>query len=112
MPSFLECPFLGGLVEFNDERREHIESVHPREARDVFDELASVVCDPDVVFETPRQGEHALARAQENHASHFVVAIVVTEDVRSSERVHARHWVVTAYISRRLPRWRILWRRS
>jgi hypothetical protein len=112
MPSFIECPFLGGMVELNDERRQHIENVHPREAQAVLAEIESVVRDPDVVFETPRQGEHALVRALRDQPTHAVVAIVVTEAVRSSDRMQERHWVVTAYIARRLPRWRVQWRRT
>ena len=112
MPSSFERPFLGGPVELNDERRQHIESVHPRESRAILVEIENVVRDPDVVFETPRPGEHALARAQTGRTPYYVVAIVVTEAVRSSERVQERHWVVTAYIARRLPRWRVQWRRG
>ncbi len=103
------CPYLGGEVELTAERERHIAAHHPDLLPDYRDCLADVLADPDQVrrsvrlhnarlfsrwFPTVRGGKH--------------VVVVVVSDVYPA----IRHWMITAYITRRLAKGAIEWTRS
>jgi hypothetical protein len=100
-----KCPYLGTTVECSEERERHIVERHP-ELRSRFQELlATTLRDPDEV----RQSNlfpfaHLFSRWYTDVGKgKYVVVVVVGEP-------GGRHWVVTAYIARKLsggtPEWK------
>ena len=108
MPRF-PCPYLHGEVGLTGEREQHIAESHPDLLPDHRDLLAQVLSAPDQVrrshrfgnarlfwrwFDTLREGKH-------------VVVVVV-----SDESAHSHHWLITAYIARKLAQGDVEWTRS
>jgi hypothetical protein len=109
MSSGLFCPYLSGDVELSTERERHIAENHPDLLPKYRDHIAETLAAPDQIrisvqfrdarlfsrwFDTVRGGKH-------------VVVVVVT----GSDSV-SRHWIITAYIARKLAGGEIEWKRS
>jgi hypothetical protein len=109
VPQYLDCPFLGAVVELSDERLAHAVASHLGDAGEWHERMGMVVRDPDMVLASGRPRELLFSRHEPQGLS--LVVIVVSDPV-PSEATPLRHWVVTAYLARRLPRWRVLWQRS
>lgn len=103
------CPYLHGEVELTDERERHIAENHPDLLPEYRGRIADTLADPDEVrrslrfgnarlfsrwFDTVRSGKH-------------VVVVVVTDS-----GAMGRHWIVTAYMARRLAEGEVEWKRS
>jgi hypothetical protein len=97
-----------GEVELTEEREAHIARTHPDLLPEYLAQIGQTLADPDQIqrsirmsgarmfyrwFEDVRQGKH-------------VVVVVV-----SGSAPRERHWVVTAYIARRLAQGEIEWHR-
>lgn len=102
------CHYLNSNVELSEEREAHIAHMHPDLLPEYLDQIEHTLADPDQVqrsvrmsaarmfcrwFENVRQGKH-------------VVVVVVSESTPQE-----RHWIITAYIARRLAQGEIEWRR-
>jgi hypothetical protein len=100
------CPRLLAEVELTEERERHIEKRHPELLPAYRDKLAEVLADPDVMQRT--DDEHLFSRwyTDIGRGRHIVVVVI------SQANRPARHWIVTAYMTRRLRRGGIEWRRS
>ncbi|QDL10873.1 hypothetical protein DP113_25775 [Brasilonema octagenarum UFV-E1] len=103
------CSYLGSEVELTQERKKHILQRHPDLPTAYLELIADTLNQPDQVrrdvrfentllfsrwFATLRKGKYA------------VVAVV--SDTFPLER----HWIVTAYISRKITQGEIIWTRS
>ena len=103
------CPYLQSEVELTEERERHIAERHPDLLPEHRSCIADTLADPDQVrrsarlrnarlftrwFDTVRGGKH--------------VVVVVVADVAVSRR----HWVVTAYMARKLTEGDIEWTQS
>ena len=103
------CPYLQTEVELTKERERHIAERHPDLLLEHRARIADTLDDPDQVrrslrlrnarlftrwFDTVRGGKH--------------VVVVVVADVAASRR----HWVVTAYMARKLTEGDIEWTKS
>ena len=103
------CPYLQSEVELPEERERHITERHPDLLSEHRTCMAETLADPDQVrrstrlrnarlftcwFDTVRGGKH--------------VVVVVVTDVAASRR----HWVVTAYMARKLTEGDIEWTKS
>jgi hypothetical protein len=108
MPRF-SCPYLRDEVDLTEEREEHIANRHPDLLPEHRHHIADTLAEPDLVrrsarltnarlfsrwFDTIRGGKH-------------VVVVVLSESVPA-----ARHWIVTAYLARRLAEGEVEWQRS
>ena len=107
-----ECPFLQAQVELTDERRQHIESSHSdlAQLREYPDCLARVLSDPDQIRSDSRfDGTWLFARWFDSiKDGKYIVVAVVTQSTPAM-----RHWVVTAFLARRLSqRGEVVWTRS
>ena len=92
------CPILGGNVELTHEREGHIESEHPDLLPDFRERLVDAVSAPDRVFLSSRDpGALLFARRFAELGGKYIVAVV-----HRDPEGH-RAWIVTAYITRRLP---------
>jgi hypothetical protein len=102
------CPYLKGEVELTEDREAHISRTHPDLLPEYLAQIGQTLADPDQVqrsirmstarmfcrwFEDVRQGKH-------------VVVVVVSESAPRE-----RHWIITAYITRRLAQGEIEWHR-
>lgn len=107
--ALLRCPYLGGEVELSDERREHIVRKHPELFPEHYDRIAETVADPDEVRRDDRfLGTRVFSRWFEAvRGGKFVVAVVVSDPEPA-----VRHWIVTAYVARKLSRGVVEWKRT
>jgi hypothetical protein len=93
------CPYLNALVELSQERERHIVERHPDLLPDYRQHIADTLADPDQVRQSVRMPNARLfSRWFETvHSGKYVVVVVVSESVPGD-----RHWIITAYITRRL----------
>ena len=111
MPRLLKfyCPYLEGEVELSEEREHHIAVHHP----DLFPQqrhcLIEVLLSPDEIRRSKRFGNALLFSRwfQDLSEGKYVVVVVVSDD-----GIPKRHWIVTAYIARKLAKGVIEWKRS
>ena len=103
------CPYLNGEVELTDEREQHIAAQHPDLLPAHRDALANVLADPDSVRLSARFGNARLFTRWVNNVGggkHVVVVAV------SDATPYNRHWVITAYVARKLSEGAIEWQKS
>ncbi len=109
MPTRFPCPYLSAEVELTDQRERHIAATHPDLLPAHRERLADTLLMPDVVRRNPRFGNARLfARWFEQVRSGKHVVVVVVSDPAPAER----HWIVTAYLTRRLAAGGVEWTRS
>lgn len=95
----LPCPYLKGVVELTDERELHIARAHPDLLPEYIDQIAQTLAEPDQVRRSVRMSTARLfSRWFPNIRQGKYVVVVVVSDVEPEER----HWVITAYLARRL----------
>jgi len=102
------CPYLKGEVELTEERERHIAERHPDLLPEHRQRVREVLADPDQVRRSIRFGGARLFSrwfADVRRGRHVVVVVV-------SELARERHWIVTAYITRKLAQGEVEWRRS
>jgi hypothetical protein len=105
----IPCAYLQSEVELTDERQQHILDKHPDLLPEYVARIAATVSDPDEVRRDGRfSGTYLFARwfAEVNKGKFVVVAVV------SDPTPAVRHWVVTAYSTRRLRQGVIEWKRN
>ncbi len=94
------CPHLSGDVELTEEREAHIATQHPDLLPEFIVEIGQTLFQPDQV----RKGERIEAETRFyrwfKHVKEgkYVGVVVVSESAPNT-----RHWIVTSYITRRLP---------
>lgn len=103
------CPYLNGEVELTDEREAHIKETHPDLLPQYFGEIGETLANPNEIrrskhmtaarifyrwFETVRKGKN-------------VAVVVVSEESPTN-----RHWIITAYVTRQLPKGEPEWRKT
>jgi hypothetical protein len=95
---FFECPHLDHAVELTEERAQHIADRHPDLLPEHLDKIAGALREPDSVRSSGRLlNARLFARWYDDlRGGKYVVVVVV------SEAEAERHWIVTAYIARRL----------
>jgi len=101
------CPYLHGEVELSAEREGHISERHPDLLPAYRDRLRQTLADPDQVRRSARLANARLfSRWFDNiRSGKHVIVVVVSE--------HAgRHWVVPAYLARKLDEGVVEWKRS
>jgi hypothetical protein len=104
-----QCPYLKSIVELTDERERHITYRHPDLLPEHRARLADVLADPDQIRRSTRFADaRSFSRWFDNlRGGKHVVVVVVGDTSRSS-----RHWIITAYIARRLAEEDIEWQRN
>ena len=102
------CPYLDGEVELTGERERHIAESHPDLLPEHRARIADALADPDQVRRSARAvGARLFARWFEGlrGGKHVVVVVV-------SGPAAGRHWVIPAYMARRLAEGETEWTRS
>jgi hypothetical protein len=98
MDSF-QCPYLSGEVKLTGERKKHIAENHPDLLPEYEDRIPLVLSDPDQIRISERFKKARLfSKWFDNvRGGKYIVVVVISEDLPAK-----RHWIVTAYIARRL----------
>ena len=108
MNSF-SCPLLGGEVELTEERERHIAERHPELLPEHRGLIAETLADPDQMRLSGRMsGARMFSRWYNDlRGGKYVVVVVVSEAARG-----VRHWIITAYVARKLVGGEVEWHRS
>ena len=102
------CPYLRGEVELSEKRERHIAEGHPDLLPGHRELIATTLADPDQIRLSKRFGSARLfARwyADLRGGKHVVVVVV-------GQPHEGRHWIITAYIARKLAEGESEWQRS
>jgi len=109
MVTRFSCPYLSGKVELRDERERHIAENHPDLLPEHRDRIPETLADPDQVRVSARfKNAWLFSRwfASVRGGKHIVVVVV------SERGTVGRHWIITAYIARKLAGGEVEWERS
>ena len=104
----MDCPYLHGDAELTGERERHIRERHPELLPTYRDRIAATLLDPDEVRRSARVANARLFSRWFDDimgGKHVVVVVV-------SEVAPIRHWVVTAYLVRKLGQGDVEWKRN
>jgi len=105
----LPCPYLRGHVELTEEREAHIAEHHPDLLPSHKRRIIETLADPDQVRRSSRVGNARLFSRwfpDVLGGKHVVVVVVSPAGTRG------RHWVITAYIARKLAEGEVEWARN
>lgn len=102
------CPYLGGVVELTDHRARHIAEDHPDLLPEHRRRIGETLADPDQVRRSVRfSAARLFARwYDEVKGGKHVVVVVV------SEAALGRHWIITAYVARKVTGGPVEWQKS
>ena len=105
----LPCAYLGAEVELSDERERHVQDRHPDLLPKRRDKIAVTLAEPDQVLRSSRfsRSRSFVRWFDALRGGTYVVVVVVSE-----AGIQSRHWVITAYIARRLTGGEVEWVRS
>lgn len=103
------CPYLNGEVELTDEREAHIAQTHPDLLPEYLLQMKQTLADPDQVRRSARMSAARLFYRWFDgvRQGKYVVVVVVSETAPDE-----RNWIITAYITRRLPDGEIEWQKN
>lgn len=106
--ALFSCGWLNGTVEMSEEREQHIAERHPDFLPEHRALIAETLADPDQIRRSVRFGSARLFSrwyADLKNGKHVVVVVV-------SEIANERHWIITAYIARKLTEGEAEWQRN
>ncbi|RJO66886.1 MAG: hypothetical protein C4523_11005 [Myxococcales bacterium] len=105
----LPCPYLKSDVELSEDREQHISGRHPDLLPEHRERVARTLADPDQVRHSRRFGSARLFSRwfDDLHGGKCVVVVVVSEPDPAG-----RHWIITAYMARKLVEGEIEWARN
>ena len=102
------CPYLAGEVELTEEREKHVGDRHPELLPKIRERIRMTLAEPQEVRRSARSADARLFSRWFDDimgGKHAVVVVV-------SERKTRRHWVITAYVVRKLGQGVVEWTRS
>ena len=107
--ALLPCPYLHAEVDLSAERERHIAERHPDLLPTHRDRIAATLAEPDQVRRSVRFGSARLFSRwyTDLRGGKHVVVVVVSGPVASGH-----HWVITAYLARKLAEGEAEWKRS
>ncbi|MCB9077428.1 MAG: hypothetical protein H6631_07545 [Anaerolineaceae bacterium] len=102
------CPYLKAEVELTLEREQHIAERHPDLLPEHRQRITDTLVEPDQVRRSRRFSEARLfSRWFDSVRGGKFVVVVVVSDAGPTER----HWIITAYITRKLGEGVVEWKR-
>lgn len=103
------CSYLHSEVELTDEREQHITQRHPDLLPEHRERIADTLASPDQVRRSRRFGNARLFSRWFDtvRGGKYVIVIVVSDPAPSN-----RHWIITAYLARRVEEGVIEWTRN
>jgi hypothetical protein len=105
----LPCPYLTSHVELSTEREMHIAENHPDLLPEYREYIGDILLEPDQVRLSARfKNARLFTRWFESiHGGKYIVVVVISETKPSK-----RHWVITAYMARKVVGGEIEWKRN
>jgi hypothetical protein len=105
----LSCPYLHGEVEWTEERERHIAEGHPDLLPDHREKIVETLAEPDHVRSSARLRNARLFSRwyRDLRGGKYVVVVVVSDPTPQR-----RHWIITAYIARKLAPGEVEWERN
>lgn len=103
------CPYLKGEVELTEERERHIAERHPDLLPEHRKQMVETLAAPEQVRRSVRFGNARLFSrwyTDVKRGKHVVVVVVSEPDATN------RHWIITAYLARRLIEGEVEWKRN
>jgi hypothetical protein len=101
------CPYLKGEVDLTEERERHIAQRHPDLLPEHRDRMVETLADPDEVRRSVRFGSAKLfSRWYSDLKKGKHVVVVVVSEIDPEQR----HWIITAYMARRLAEGEVEWK--
>jgi len=103
------CSYLGGDVELSNERKAHIALNHPDLLPEYLSQVGQTIADPDLVRISARMSTARLFYrwfADIRGGKHLVVVVV------SESAPKERHWIITAYVTRRVAKGGVEWTKN
>jgi len=102
-----KCPYLSSEVKLTEERKQHIAENHPDLLPEYEDRIPLVLSDPDQIrFSERFKKARLFSKWFDNvRGGKYIVVVVISEDLPVN-----RHWIVTAYIARRLSGGKTEWK--
>jgi hypothetical protein len=103
------CPYLQGEVALTEERERHIAERHPELLPEHRERIAETLAYPDQVRKSARFGSAKLFSrwyTDLREGKHVVVVVV------SARGPYERHWIIMAYMARKLVQGDIEWERN
>mgnify|MGYP006896938153 CR=1 FL=1 len=109
MTIIFSCPYLRVEVELTEEREKHIADNHPDLLPKIRDSIAQTLSDPDQIRRSKRFESARLFSKwfEDVKDGKYIVVVVMTDSAH-----HSRHWIITAYIARRLSQGEIEWKKN
>ncbi len=107
--SWFPCHYLRTEVELTEERERHIAERHPDLLPEYRKQMIETLATPDQVRRSVRFGNAKLFSrwyTDIRRGKHVVVVVVGEPSVTN------RHWIITAYLTRRLAEGDVEWKRS
>jgi len=102
------CPYLSGEVGLTEERERHIAERHPDLLPEHRPRIAETLADPDLVRRSNRGNARLLSRWYTDLRGGKHVVVVVASDPEGQ----GSHWIITAYMARRLAEGAVEWKRN
>jgi len=107
--SWFPCPYFDGEVELTEERERHIAEHHPDLLPEHRQRIIDTIADPEQVRRSKRfAGARLFSRWFDDLRGGKYMVVVVVSDPGPGRR----HWIITAYMTRKLTEGHIEWTRS
>jgi hypothetical protein len=105
----LHCPYLSSDVELSAEREKHITESHPDLLPEYREQVVRTLRDPEQVRLSERFKKARLFTRwfDSVRGGKYIVVVVISESKPSN-----RHWVITAYMARKLAGGDIEWKKD
>lgn len=102
-------PLLKGEVELTDEREAHIAHTHPDLLPEYLLQVGQTLADPDQIRRSLRMSTARMFCRwhDEVRQGKYIVVVVASEALPV-----VRHWIITAYLTRRLANGEVEWHKN
>lgn len=105
----INCPYLNTNVELTGERKRHIAKTHPELLPSHEQEMIGTIADPDEIRRSKRYANALLFCKWFSSVKEGKYIVVV---ILSEASPKERHWIITAYITRKLTHGEIVWQKN
>ena len=105
MPEFFPCPYLGVTVECTDERYAHILQGHSDLVLTYWERVSEALAYPDRVFRSDQDPNGMVFIGWYDDLEKNILTVVIGD-------ANGRYWLITAYMTRKMPKGEVLWVRS
>ena len=102
MPEYFPCPYLGDVVEVTDERYAHVLAGHTDLVLAYWSRVPETLAHPDLVFRSDKDPDGMVFIRWYDDLEKNVLVVVIRDG-------NGRLWLVTAYMTRNVPKGEVLW---